>query len=544
MSIITLVPQKRYSHAEDVRHSLVNTPTFWGLFKNYDIKDATPGGVVNKDSLWYKFTNRFNIVEKPVTIYLNRTEINKDNLFPNIDALYTISTTTPDKVVISMPNASSSSSSAAAPAITSSAASAAAETPVESAAGRYAASSSVASAAATTATSSVYKPVTTVVVLGHGAVHVFEPPRLYATSTTTGVRRLIKTEQLPFDKYSTGECVLDSVVLCTGVIGGVVSGYEGTMVARLLQEIAIYENTNGRSLTDKLKEIFPPLNVDSEGIATPAVDGGVAASNVYKDCPLFVAVKGETLKESVELIDTVQSAESREYKGSILAGVCATGIVPKEVNRILVGGVSYIQAFNISVYKPSKVMTGKEFDNSFNPYTLQWSISGKNANDTPSSAKYIGARFGTSFTYKTEEKLIKGELNGPPDGALLYMPKGETLSEHTQIVMTTCRSLRISGRIRLIFIACGAYSGGVDRPLTPLETNILYKHAFQIFTCSRRLNIITYNSDYYYILYDLLVHEITRRIKAGGKRKRRRINGRRTTRKRIANKRTHTRRRR
>jgi hypothetical protein len=541
MSIITIVPQKRYSHAEDVRHSLVDTPTFWGLFKNYDIKDATPGGVVNNDSLWYKFTNRFNIVEKPVTIYLNGTEINKDNLFRNIDALYTISTTTPGNVVISMPNASSSSSSAAAP---SSAASAAAETPVEPATGRYAASGSAASAAATTATSSVYMPVTTVVVLGHGSVETFEPPRLYATGTTTGVRRLIRTEQLPFNEYYTGQCVLDSVVLCTGVIGGIVSGYEGTMVARLLQEMAIYENTNGTSLTDNLQKIFPPLNVDSEVIATPAVDGGVAASNVYRGCPLFVAVQGETLGESLELVDTVESTKSGEYKGSILADVCTTGIVPKEVIRSTIGGVTYIQAFNISVYTPLRVMTGSKFDNSFNPYTIQWRIAGQNAFDTPSSAAYIGARFGTSFTYRKEYKLIKGELNGPPVGAPLYMPNGETLSEHTRNVMTRCRSSGISGRIRLIFIACGAYIGGVDRPLTPQETNILYEHAFKIFTCSRRLNIFTYNSNYYYLLYDFLVYEITKRITAGGKRKRRRINGRRTTRKRVANKRTHTRRRR
>lgn len=536
MSIITIVPQKRYSHAEDVRHSLVDTPTFWGLFKNYDIKDATPGGVVNNDSLWYKFTNRFNIVEKPVTIYLNGTEINKDNLFRNIDALYTISTTTPGNVVISMPNASSSSSSAAAP---SSAASAAAETPVEPATGRYAASSSVASATATTATSSVYMPVTTVVVFGHGAVLVSEPPRLYATGTTTGVRRFIRTEQLPFDEYYTGQCVLDSVVLCTGVIGSVLTGYEGTMVAKLLQQISIHENTNSKSLTDNLQKIFPPLNVDSEWIATPAVDGGVAASNVYQGCPLFVAVQGETLGKSLSSIDTVKSAESGKYIGSILADVCATGIVPKEVTRILVGEVTYIQSFNISVYTPLRVMTGSKFDNSFNPYTLQWSIAGKNNLDTPSSAAYIGARFGTSFTYTN-----RGELNRQPTGDSLYTLEGETLSEHTRKVMEICKSFGKSGRIRIVFIGCGAYSGGVDRPLTPLESKILYEHAFKIFTCSGKLNIFTFNPRYYYILYDLLVYEITKRITAGGKRKRRRINGRRTTRKRVANKRTHTRRRR
>ena len=405
--------------------------------------------------------------------------------------------------------------------------------------GFAAASGPVASAAAVAATVSVYMPVFTIVVSGHGAVQTIEPPGHIHTGTNTASRHSIKVEQLPFSE-NQGEYPLDSVVYVTALPGCVLSMGDGAMVTRIFQDVANYENVTNTSKTDKLKELFPPLDVRDESISGAAVDPD-ATSRIYSGRPVFVSVEGETPEETLGFLDNETNQARGIRKGDMLSEVCATGVFPDQITRSTVLGVTYPQAFNISVYTPGRI-TGARLGNSYDPWALKWTIWGPNPlTDIPESSQYLGVRPGSSYEYDRIDKIVDS-----PEGKEIYMPSGQSVREHIQQIMSMITGLMITGsraRIRIIILGCGAYNLESRQTVSGMiGLSALHDRAFRILTCSSRLNITTYNTQQLVLLYNLLMKEIGARI-AGGKRKRRRINGRRTKRKRDANKRTHTRRR-
>ena len=412
------------------------------------------------------------------------------------------------------------------------------------AASRYAAASGFAAAArgfaaasgpvASAAAVADYMPVYTIVVSGHGAVQTIEPPGHIHTGTNTASRHSIKVEQLPFSE-NQGEYPLDSVVYVTALPGCVLSMGDGAMVTRIFQDVANYENVTNTSKTDKLKELFPPLDVRDESISGAAVDPD-ATSRIYSGRPVFVSVEGETPEETLGFLDNETNQARGIRKGDMLSEVCATGVFPDQITRSTVLGVTYPQAFNISVYTPGRI-TGARLGNSYDPWALKWTIWGPNPlTDIPESSQYLGVRPGSSYEYDRIDKIVDS-----PEGKEIYMPSGQSVREHIQQIMTMITGSR--ARIRIIILGCGAYNLESRQTVSGMiGLSALHDRAFRILTCSSRLNITTYNTQQLVLLYNLLMKEIGARI-AGGKRKRRRINGRRTKRKRDANKRTHTRRR-